>query len=66
MGRIYLLLLQVINELRIRLPLTERYAVDTNAGASVQSAPNEEHHLQAKQALRVAQTTVDSLKVCFC
>jgi len=53
----------VINELRIRLPLTERYAVDTNVGATVQSAPNEGHP-QAKQALRIAQTTVDSLKVC--
>lgn len=53
--------------MRIRLPLTDRFHVDTS-GAALQSTPltgasEDGQNPQAKQALRVAQTTVDSLKV---
>ena len=56
-----LLFFQLINELRLRIPISERSAVIKEAENVASENTHEEHH--AQNALKVAQSTVESLKV---
>ena len=56
-----LLLFQLINELRLRIPISERGAIIKEAENVTTESTHEEHH--AQNALKVAQSTVESLKV---
>ncbi|XP_048578634.1 centrosomal protein of 290 kDa isoform X2 [Nematostella vectensis] len=51
---------KVINELRLRLPISERDEVTATAQKAARQDKGDEY--QAKQALKVAQTTVSSLQ----
>jgi len=53
--------LQLINELRLRLPLSEREEITSEAK---KAAGLVEEDYEAKRALKVAQATVSSLQVC--
>lgn len=53
------LVLQVINELRLRLPISDREVTYTQALETPQ-----EENLEAAQTVKVAQATIESLKVC--
>ena len=56
-----LLYFQLINELRLRIPISERGAIIKEAENVASENTHEEHH--AQNALKVAQSTVESLKV---
>ena len=53
---------QVINELRLRSPISERNYSITDIVSDAKPMSQEENR-DVKQALKIAQTTVDSLKV---
>ena len=54
-------LIQLINELRLRLPLSERDEITSEAK---RAAGLTEENYESKRALKVAQATVSSLQVC--
>ena len=53
---------QLINELRLRLPLSERDEITSEAK---KAAGLTEENYETKRALKVAQATVSSLQVCL-
>ena len=55
----------MINELRLRLPISERNYSITDIASDVKPMSQEENR-DVKQALKIAQTTVESLKVRTC
>ncbi len=52
---------QLINELRLRLPISEREIVEKESENYSKDSSPEEYH--AQNALKVAQSTIESLKV---
>ena len=53
--------LKVINELRLRLPISERDVITAEA----KKAASGEDDYETKRALKLAQATISSLQVCF-
>ena len=53
---------QLINELRLRLPLSDREEITSEAK---KAAGLTEEDYESKRALKVAQATVSSLQVCM-
>ena len=59
---VFVLFFQLINELRLRLPLSERDEITSEAK---KAAGLTEENYETKRALKVAQATVSSLQVCL-